>query len=755
MSAIEYYFTDIYQPEGDVFGSEANVTAVKDEQGRACTEIHYSKNNQYIFFKLPKAIKLSDYKSITITANVPAQLVFRIFNDELDADTDGWWSYYSEFVNYPFYGGSKEDDVRGIETVSYDLSDVEENGKISDNLVFVSNTMPVEGYGSENYLLYSVQLEPKEKTTPVISISSNPDTSEKPSEPVVPPEQPAPAFEAENIELDAKYETEWTIEGNYGSQVYNTLDKSVEFFTEPKTDGKAGEVYNNGIGWYLAESKLPVDISAYDTMEVTVSGEYWNVKMMTWSSGAFASSYWDKKDFWGDHWKTKPVQNQDGSYTMYYDISDVFVNPKKVSAVGLTLKSCDGEDDSTYVTKSLTIHSIRFSKEENDTPEEPEEPTPDTPSVDTPSVETAEPETPCISRLAMFTELCMTESGDICSHVALTDVLDDENYPCTEIHYTQNNQYVFLKLPEAVNLSDYSQLKIRANVPEQLVLRVYNEDLDTNQKDWWVTYSEFVEYPFYGGSKEDDMRGIETVTYDLTEFAESGNRSQYLALISNIMPASGYGSENYLLYSIELVPNVKKGNYEGLLITGDPSATEKPSAPIVLPDAPAFESQDIELDAKYETEWTQNGDYGSQVYNTLDKSVVFSTEPKTEGKTGEVYNNGVGWYLAESKLPVDISAYDTMEVTVSGEYWNVKMMTWSDGASGSSYWNKKDSWGNHWQKEPVRNEDGSYTMYYDISDVFANPKRVSAIGLTVKACEDEDDSTYVAKSLTIHSIRLT
>ena len=68
-----------------------------------------------------------------------------------------------------------------------------------------------------------------------------------------------------------------------------------------------------------------------------------------------------------------------------------------------------------------------------------------------------------------------------------------------EIKFSRQNQYAFFKLPVAIDLSDYKNVQIVANVPGQLMFHTFDETFDKTEDEWW-TKSQFVTYPFYRGS---------------------------------------------------------------------------------------------------------------------------------------------------------------------------------------------------------------------------------------------------------------
>ena len=146
-----------------------------------------------------------------------------------------------------------------------------------------------------------------------------------------------------------------------------------------------------------------------------------------------------------------------------------------------------------------------------------------------------------------FTDICVTETADVggvCSNTNVTvrPVKDESDEACTEIRYTQTYQYVFLELPEGVDLSQYESIQIKANVPEQLCMRVFSEDLDRTAENWWTEYSLCEIY---------HDSGIDWQTFKLDNV--NSKPAKYIALVSNKAPADGYKTANYFIYYIELV----------------------------------------------------------------------------------------------------------------------------------------------------------------------------------------------------------
>ena len=729
-----YNFTDICMTEEGDICSDPVVRPVKDEYNEACTEIMYTRTNEYVFLELPEDINLSDYEAIQIKANVPEQLAFRALTKDLDPTTENWWSEYCLYCDYVFYKGTG-----GVSTATLDINS--ESTELAHYITLVSNRAPANEYERENYLIYSITFVPKFKDVPEIVIKSTEDTTEKPTDRSNLPDVPAPAIETDTVIMEEENETAWTKERRYGSQVYNSENGSLIFNSQPEDENKAGEVYNNGVGWYLSNTQTPVDVSEYDYIEVTVSGEFWNVKLMTWSGGQNADNYWDKEDSWGYKWFETPTMNADGSYTMRYAVNDVFVKPQKAKSVGITLKSCEEDDENVYMAKEIEINSIRFTKAAAEPTIRPELPDEETPSTSD-------------SVYYNFTDICSIETNDVgtvCSdpNVAVRAVKDENDEACTEIRYTKTNQCIFFELPETVDLSEYESIRIKANVPEQLCLRVFSEELDMTTELWWTKNCLCESYPFYGGTNAENREF--TIELDTT----NSEPAKYIELVSNKVPDNGYEMENYLVYSITFVPKYSRA--DRIVIKSTEDTIEKPTDTSEIPVDPVLpiENDTVVMSQDNETAWAKNGEYGSQIYDSENGSVAYSTEPQNAEKQGTVYNNGVGWYLNSTKTPVDISEYKYIEITVDDQWLNTKLMTWSDGQDADTFWDKKDSWGYQYFEYPIDNEDGTYTMRFPVEDVFTNPQSVKAVGITLKASKDSDGKTYAANNTTIYSIRFT
>ncbi len=192
-------------------------------------------------------------------------------------------------------------------------------------------------------------------------------------EPTQPEKPSTPAKVLPELNLREEAAADWAKGGSYGTAIFNT-DDTVTFNSEPwAADGdvkKEGNCYNNGIAWYIdAASKEPVDLSAYDAVELTIKTDA-EIKMMTWAGASDAADFWSKNDAWGA--STGTVENADGSKTITYPMS-IFGNAKKIAkatSIGLTLKSDLDGDDQKFKAREAVIYSIKFVKGEEKPPVE-------------------------------------------------------------------------------------------------------------------------------------------------------------------------------------------------------------------------------------------------------------------------------------------------------------------------------------------------------------------------------------------------
>lgn len=99
-------------------------------------------------------------------------------------------------------------------------------------------------------------------------------------------------------------------------------------------------------------------------------------------------------------------------------------------------------------------------------------------------------------------------------------VVDGEGVDCFKIVFTGNNQRVFFKLPETINLNLYKAVEIVGNVPGQMVFDGYSADVDkVNDEKYYEKYM-FASYPFYMGSRGERNSDADLV-YDAATMPES------------------------------------------------------------------------------------------------------------------------------------------------------------------------------------------------------------------------------------------
>lgn len=351
---VVYYFTDIHQPPQEDNAYERPAVAVLDEDGTPCTEIKYTRNNQYTFFELPEAIHLSDYESVSITANIPGSIVFRGLSGALDPFEEAWYDTYCVCEDYLFSYGSYTDRSeswkpgysRGIETQSYQFGESMIEDEEIKYFSLHTNSSPKGGFGYENYLIYSIELTPKTPDAPKIILkSTDKDTVEqspaKPGPSVEDGEVFVPTGDVYEIELSETNETEATKDKEeYRTDVTFHEDGSVSYTNTQKS--------NSGMVFRASPDGKKVDLSGFDYIEVTLDGPAWA------SLRAFndASSWWNKVE--------RNSASEGGHDTIRFSISELErynLETRWVDgfAIGFTSDECVGEP--------VRIYSIRAVKE--------------------------------------------------------------------------------------------------------------------------------------------------------------------------------------------------------------------------------------------------------------------------------------------------------------------------------------------------------------------------------------------------------
>lgn len=145
------------------FASDVGITA---EDG--ATVIHFSKNQQSIFFDIPDNINLAQLKEIIISGNVPGQLRISVFNNKFEKT--GQWRNDDVYSNYPFWKGSSSNrgadgafGIPGDETQGYTvLPEIGKEWKKAGNGGYFSigvNGAPADDSDFEEvtYKIYHVQ----------------------------------------------------------------------------------------------------------------------------------------------------------------------------------------------------------------------------------------------------------------------------------------------------------------------------------------------------------------------------------------------------------------------------------------------------------------------------------------------------------------------------------------------------------------------------------------------------------------------
>ncbi len=134
--------------------------------------------------------------------------------------------------------------------------------------------------------------------------------------------------------------------------------------------------------------------------------------------------------------------------------------------------------------------------------------------------------------------------------------------------FTKRYQRVFFDIPEDINLAQISNIIIKANVPGELSLAVFNNTFDKSSNEWWND-DVWTVYPFFEGSYPDRKEngshgstlGDETQTFsfnvDTDKLSRLTGNGGYLTIGANADPVTGaaYTDVTYKIYSIQLVVN--------------------------------------------------------------------------------------------------------------------------------------------------------------------------------------------------------
>ena len=164
--------------------------------------------------------------------------------------------------------------------------------------------------------------------------------------------------------------------------------------------------------------------------------------------------------------------------------------------------------------------------------------------------------------------------------------------------FTKKYQRVFFDIPEDINLAQISNIIIKANVPGELSLAVFNNTFDKSSNEWWND-DVWTVYPFFEGSYPDRKEngshgstlGDETQTFsfnvDTDKLSRLTGHGGYLTIGANVDPVTGaaYTDVTYKIYSIQLVVNKTVEPIGG---DEDPQPTVTPTTkpqPTVVPTA--------------------------------------------------------------------------------------------------------------------------------------------------------------------------
>ena len=385
----------------------------------------------------------------------------------------------------------------------------------------------------------------KPSATPTASASATPSATPVATEPVQPEPPTTEAKQLPEVNLRRDNVPAWVLKGSYCTALFNT-DDTVSFSSKPWK--AAGNIYNNGIIWYIDSAKKgQVDLSAYSEVALTIKTDA-EVKLMTWGGSADAEDFWSKSDVWGS---TKSVvENEDGSKTITYDITTAFGSENKVKkavAIGFTLKSESATEKDVFEEKTATVYGIKFIKNGSAQPEtpDPETPGPETPKTDTASTETPDQPQPSTSP---------AELSDLAVDLTTDSVVEVKSYgksPAFSVEngiatltsygeYTGGRMAVKIDIPEGHSLSDYYGIsfdvvntgeEITTTNNKRFVVEVKGNEADSlsrttiqdgNSKNINILTSDFVatEDKAFAVNDEKTIVGafsnLDTVTYDLT-----------------------------------------------------------------------------------------------------------------------------------------------------------------------------------------------------------------------------------------------
>ncbi len=511
------------------------------------------------------------------------------------------------------------------------------------------------------------------------------------------------------VSLGEEGSTSWTTSGEFGTVKFGE-DGTVSFTNQPADPDHMIDAVNNGCGWYLDSAKRLVDVSAYKYVYIKADSDA-RVGLMAWAANS------DPDGFYGGKMMDNPgveIENSDGSKTLVYRTDVVFTNTEKARAVGFHLALGEAEPH------EATVYEIGFCAAI---------PVKDDPGPSgTPAASSKPAPTPIAGNHYYFTDLMQPSI----SNANITAVTDKNGTPCTEIHFTEINQRAFFELPEDIDITQYDTASIQANVPDQLTFYLFGDTLDLSAESWWVEYTTFYQYPFYGGSKgEYGERNIGTQEYTVSEnLGEYSGPSRYIAIGSN-SKADYYGEENYLIYSVTL-HSATEGVPDIVLESTDQDtiapSTPKPPVDVIVPETDTYE---IVIAEDNETKATKD----KAAYRT---DVVYGDGTVSYTNT-EMYNSGMVFAAAPDGKRLDISDFDYIDVDFSGP-----------ASSKLVAFNNADSW---WYKFEIYEKGGGSgrrTIRYRTSDLAAEGLNLNAVGGFAIGFNEEN---CIGATITVYSIR--
>lgn len=518
----------------------------------------------------------------------------------------------------------------------------------------------------------------------------------------------------------------WVLTGEFGTTIFNE-DGTISFNSQPANENYYGNALNNGCAWYLEGEEDYVDVSDYNYVYVKVKSDA-VVDLMTWSANTTPEGYYNKKVLYTPG---AELENADGSKTLVYRVSTAFSNVEKARAIGILVESGSGTaqeyKDGDFVPRDADIYEIGFTVLMPEADEEEDEPSV-SPSP-TPTPEDVQKGENC------FTDLFSETMSD----ATITAVTDTEGTPCTEINFTNIYQRAFFELPTNIEISDYDTISIKGNVPKALSLNTWTDSLDMETEDWWSTYSSFVIYPFYEGSYTDRVRlidagterGVETQTYSITDGLGVAGDTKYISIGSNATPIDGFGSENYLIYSITLessqedVPSITlESTEEG---TTTPSTTTQREV-----FTPTTDEYEIVLSEDTETTATKD----KEGYRT---DVVFGEDGSVSYTNVQDWNSGMVFMASADGKRVDLSEYDYVEVDMDAPM-DMSLKAFNDA---SSWWNKVEVF-------EGEGESGRRTHRYSLANLEENGLDLSKVdGFGVGLLDN-----FIGETVTIYSIKV-